>query len=430
MSWIPRIFTGDSGKEKNKMNAVNKSRDMDDLAPRDHLFYKDMPKIPDEADADEYDFISRIEADQYYTENGLTYPTLEEKQYQDGLIRRLKKGDRVIIELGRDKIAKEIKNAKIPKSSHVLAAFLEKHYSERCIWLKEIDEEMFMIYNWQIEHPYSTDLLASQLLWRDLVNLVLTANLLDDPVVEQQACAGMRRKAKFGYHRTKHLFKDEDLVFVYAHSKPGSTLRNIMVDLAVGTKGGLRSLEGAAPAEFLEDVKAYMEKQKAEGFSPLDGLQDGWIDVKEELEEGQTIAGLEQWKAWRAEQMRLDEDDFSDFEDFWTGPSTSSMSSPRKSSKRHSWKASQADKIVVTGLRVLSLEKAANQNLASSEATFETEPFNDFARAARLDQGPQTPFSRRRFIRDGERYPMTSNSSSDSDNPWWIKNPPKPLCLD
>ncbi|CAO2656143.1 Nn.00g049460.m01.CDS01 [Neocucurbitaria sp. VM-36] len=100
--------------------------------------------------------------------------------------------DRMILILGPTEIIHQILLADIPPSSHLLARFSHLNPSKRCIRLPFLDVNMIDFY----VQTHSVDALANEFSWNEVVRLCMTAEILQDSMVESTAIAALKKKGK------------------------------------------------------------------------------------------------------------------------------------------------------------------------------------------------------------------------------------------
>ncbi|ORY12724.1 hypothetical protein BCR34DRAFT_600413 [Clohesyomyces aquaticus] len=194
--------------------------------------------------------------------------SLETKPVNDGLTERgrihkrwLEKQesvyDAIIIETGPHKIFNTLPSDKVPQNSKVLGKVLEKPVLSRNIWLPDTAKDELGAYLLYTESPSSLDEVLFQMNWKELVRICSAAEKLEDETVFEQSRSAIWKLVVMVDRGRGKLFDSDVVQYAYQHTRKGSRLCATSVDVTLGSKYLLESIN--EPIEFVAEVHALME---------------------------------------------------------------------------------------------------------------------------------------------------------------------------
>lgn len=172
--------------------------------------------------------------------------------------------DRIALQLGPERVYRELLFGEIPRTSKLLAEVRSRPFSDRHIWLPQIDVTMIQMYCLL----KNMEKLARAGTWLNVFELAYTARTLQDEHVYIQAIGCLSRKATLCSFKADRMFTRQDIDWVYEHTQEGDPLRGVTVSLAVAVDGLLAEIHG--PEDFILDtMEACLENEENNGSETL-----------------------------------------------------------------------------------------------------------------------------------------------------------------
>ncbi|KAF1843709.1 uncharacterized protein K460DRAFT_290525 [Cucurbitaria berberidis CBS 394.84] len=157
--------------------------------------------------------------------------------------------DRIILILGADEATYQLLLADIPTSSQLLARVGQLIPCHRYIRLPALDAHMLAAYL----HPHSVDALANEFSWNEVIKLVISAEVLEDPAVQTTAIAALKEKARTAKDSLDSMYTHVDYQLAKSHRKTtngSSKLIQTLDDIAKAVYAKAPKLKSPSTASY------------------------------------------------------------------------------------------------------------------------------------------------------------------------------------